>query len=217
MKRIHILLGLALTVVVAHADLIIETSVVNPQSSNYFILKMKGGKVRAEEVGGDRITIYDLNTVDELTLFHKTREAVKTPLLKFRQTARFTNAIAVNAKLPKPQYTGKTEKVNGYDTEIYTWTNSRGESVTLWVARNFPNLAKIKKDLDKLEKLHTSLDKEAPGSSELPGMVLKAQRTGIGPKGGGLTSTTTVVSAREETIDASIFELPKDYHEVTSP
>jgi Domain of unknown function (DUF4412) len=218
MKRIHILLGLGLTVVVAHADLIIETREVTPQMTKDGVLRIKGAKIRADVVGDDKSLIIDSNTGDELTLSHERKEALRTSLLKFRQTARYTNAIAAKARLPKPRSTGKTEKVNGYDTEIYAWTNSYGMPVTLWVAMNFPNLARIKKELAALDKLNdTYMEKYAPDSSEVPGMCLKMQSVGVSKKDVGLTNTTTLVSVREETIDASIFEVPKDYHEVTSP
>jgi hypothetical protein len=221
MKRIFILPALVFTIVAARADLVIEQSVVGPQSTRNGIIKIKGDKIRADMVDGtlsDRSQIIDLNTGDEFTLLHNKKEVVKTSLMKFRQTSYYSNAIAANTKLPKPLNTGKTEKVNGYDTEIYTWTNSRGMTETLWVAKNFPNFGKIKNDLAKLDKLNDAeLDKMAPDQSALSGMLIKMQWAGIGPKESGLTLTTTLISAKVEPIDASIFEVPKDYHEVKSP
>jgi hypothetical protein len=203
-----ILLALVFIITTAQADLVMEQNVIGPESTNDAVIKIKGDKIRADSAErGDSSMMIDLNTGDEFTLLHKQKEVVKTSTssMQFRKTAYYAKAVAANAKLPKPQDTGKTEIVNGYDAEIYTWTNSRGMTETLWVAKNFPNFEKIKNDLAKLDKLNASnMEKMTPDQSTLPGMLLKMQWSGIGDES-GLTVTTTLVSAKEESIDDSVF------------
>jgi hypothetical protein len=46
----------------------------------------------------------------------------------------------------------------------------------------------------------------------LPGMVVKTQMEMNGQK-----VTSTLVSAKESSVDASIFQTPKDYQQMTQP
>jgi len=119
-----------------------------------------------------------------------------------------------SAEPPKPQATGRTEKIGDYQTEIYTWSNSTGMSATLWVAKDFPNYKKINEQLDRLSKSAAGgMGKGmGPDLGTLPGMLVKSEEAVLGQK-----VTTTLVSAKEAPVDDSVFETPKDYHEMTQP
>jgi hypothetical protein len=52
----------------------------------------------------------------------------------------------------------------------------------------------------------------SPDVGALPGMVVKTQMEMNGQK-----VTSSLVSVKEESVDASIFEAPKDYHEMAQP
>jgi uncharacterized protein DUF4412 len=120
-----------------------------------------------------------------------------------------------NAATPKLQDTGKAETVGGYNAEIYTWTNtSENSGGTVWVAKNFPNYSEIKTQLDKLSKspMGQMTKNMAPDTTSLPGMVIKTIAQVQGQE-----ITMTLISAREEDVDASAFEIPKDYHEMNAP
>jgi hypothetical protein len=127
---------------------------------------------------------------------------------------RLNNGVT-NAEPPKLQDTGQTETVGGYDAEIYTWTNNNNNSGgTVWVAKKFPNYAEIKTQLDKLNNSPMSQMSKgmAPDTSALPGMVIKTKAEVQGQE-----ITTTLISAQEEPVDASAFEIPKDYQEMNAP
>jgi hypothetical protein len=89
---------------------------------------------------------------------------------------------------------------------------------TLWVARNFPNCENIKADLAKLDRANVSFPGKGmqPAISSLPGMVVKSR---LIVKMGEVVQTIniTLVSAKEEPVDPSIFEVPGDYKEWTPP
>ena len=125
------------------------------------------------------------------------------------------NNGATNAGPPKLQDTGKTETVGGYNAEIYTWTNINNNSGgTIWVAKGFPNYAKIKAQLDKLNNSPMSQMSKgmAPDTSALSGMVVKTKAEVQGQE-----ITTTLVSAQEEPVDSSVFEIPQDYQQMDAP
>jgi hypothetical protein len=112
-------------------------------------------------------------------------------------------------KPPAPAVaTGKFERVNGYDTEIYNWSGAHGLTETLWVAKTFPNYDAIKPELARLDWFNDTgpHPNAQPELSRLPGMVIKSESVIKERK-----LTTTLVSAKLETVDASLFELPADY------
>jgi hypothetical protein len=115
------------------------------------------------------------------------------------------------ARPPVPQATGKTQKVGNYDTELYAWSNSRGITGTAWVAKNFPDYLKIKTDLAVLDKaFEGGGDVMNPAVSTLPGMVVRSQVAGSGQ-----TITIALISVKEEPVDASLFQIPANYKEMT--
>ena len=74
--------------------------------------------------------------------------------------------------------------------------------------------AKIKVQLEKLNSSPVGqLSKgSAPDISSLPGMVVKTQTEMNGQK-----VTSTLISVKEQPVDASVFETPKGYQEMTQP
>ena len=203
MKRIFALLTLVCTVATARADLVMELSSPSPFGKCDTIIKIKGDKIRQDSfLNGQKVLsrIINLKTGDDFTVGDSKQITTNSPFLVIQ-----TNSAVVQAKWPKIQDAGKTEKVNGYEAKIYTWTNSDYFTATLWVAKNFPNFKKIKSDLAKLDKINDG--KWMPKFSSLSGMPLKllldaSFRTSA--------ITMTLISANEESIDDSTFELPKD-------
>ena len=179
-------------------------------------MKVRGTKIRLDLYAGQPraiSTIKDLNTGDIVTLMHNQKMFLKTPGAPTKQARPASTGAAANVKPPKPRDTGKSEKMGGYDTKIYTWSNSRGIIGTAWVAKNFPNFAQIRTDLAALDKSPSGTNNDmSPELSTLPGMVVKSQVSG-----GGQTITAILVSAKEEPIDASLFQTPRDYREVPRP
>jgi hypothetical protein len=220
-KRILILFGLAFSLAAARADLVLKQNIESAMMNGTVTTHIKGDKVRVDMPAtpqGAMSTIMDLNSGDSLTLLHQQKVAMKVPGAEIKQMAekmKEARASALtNAPPPKFRDTGKTEKVGGYDTEIYTWLSPDGANQTVWVAKNYPNYAKIKVQMDKLNNSPVAQISKgtAPDVSTLPGMVIKTQMEKDGQK-----VTSTLVSAQEESVDASIFETPKDYQEMTQP
>ena len=185
-------------------------------------MKIKGDRIRVDMAAGPMgnvSTIMDLDAGDSTTLLHQQKMAMKISAAQMQQMMQKMkgrlNNDATNAETPKFQDTGKTETVGDYNAEIYTWTNNNNNSGgTIWVAKDFPNYAEIKTQLDKLSKSSFGQMSKgiAPDTSTLPGMVVKTKAEVQGQE-----ITMTLISAQEEPVDASAFEIPKDYQEMNSP
>jgi hypothetical protein len=208
MKRILIFLALVCAVVGTRADLVMQQQINTPAYNGVVVMKIKGTKIRTDMYTGQPqaiSTIMDLNTGETIMLLH-------TQKLYFRTAGRpVKQAKSSNLALqgPVPQPTGKNQKVGDYDTDLYMWTNSRGITGTIWVAKNYPDYARIQADYAVLDRT-TGSDKEmTPALSTLPGMAVRSQVAG-----GGQTITLALISAKEGPLDTSLFGIPRDYKEV---
>ncbi|HEY5296876.1 MAG TPA: DUF4412 domain-containing protein [Verrucomicrobiae bacterium] len=222
MKRTLAFLILVSTVAAARADFVIQQKMESAMQNGAMTMKIKGDKIRVDmAIGkmGDMSTIMDLGTGEATTLMHQQKMAMKISAAQMQQMmaqmkSRMNNG-GTNAAPPKLQDTGKTETINGYSAEIYNWTNS-GSNVggTIWVAKSYPNYKAIMAQMDKLNKSPMSQMSKgiAPDTSALPGMVIKTKADVQGQE-----VTTTLISAQEEPVNASAFDIPKDYQEMNAP
>ena len=221
MKPTLLLIPLLATLAAARADLVIEQKMESAFQNGNMTMKVKGEKIRTDmEAGpaGAISSIMDLATGDSVTLMHAQKMAMKTSGAQTKQmveTMKKQLGTAADGKSPasKPTDTGKSEKVGNYNAEIYTWTIPTG-TYTFWVAKDFPNYAKIKDQLDKVNKAASAGMGQGmgPDYGALPGMTVKALIETAGQK-----ITTTLVSVKEETVDAALFDAPKDYQQMAQP
>jgi Domain of unknown function (DUF4412) len=218
MKSIFISLALVCAAAGARADLVMQQQITILTNNSVVTVKIKGAKVRLDLNVGRPETISlitDLKTGDTITLMHNQKMFVKTSGAAMKQTNPAGNGVTANTgpKPPVPRATGQTQKVGSYDTELYKWSNSRGITGIAWVARNFPDYARIQADLAVLDKSPGGLDNDInPALSRLPGMMVRSQVTG-----GGQTITMALISAKEEPVDASLFQAPANYKELPQP
>ena len=221
MKQIAISLGLTFSILAARADLVLQQNVESATINGTITTQIKGNKIRVDMPSGPQgamSTIMDLSSGDSTTLLHDQKVAMTVPGAQIKQMAenlkKARAGSETNAAPPKFQDTGKTEKVGNYDAEIYTWSSPDGANQTVWVARDFPNFAKIKVQMDKLNDSPVGQMSKgvAPDVNTLPGMVVKTQMEVNGQK-----ITSTLVSVKEDSVDASIFQTPKDYQQMTQP
>ena len=211
MKRIVILFAVIGAAAGARADLVMQQQITTPNDNGVAAIKIKGAKVRLDMSAGQPqaySTIMDLNTGETITLMHKQKLFLKTPGTPKKQT----KSPGTASKVPVPRPTGKNQKVGDYDTELYSWSNDRGITGTAWVAKNFPDYARIRADIAVLDQIAGADNDTSPELSMLPGMVVRSQVVG-----GGQTITMALISAREEPVNASLFVIPRDYKEVPQP
>ena len=157
MKLIFISLALVCAAASARADLVMQQQITVTTNNSIATIKVKGAKVRLDLYAGQPQAISpitDLKTGDAITLLHNQKMFVKTSGATTKQTNPAGNGATANTapKPPVPRATGQTQKVGSYDTELYKWSNSRGITGTAWVAKNFPDYARIQADLAVLDK-----------------------------------------------------------------
>ena len=208
--KLFFALAIFVTAITARADFVIQQKIESADQNGVLTLKIKGDKTRLDmptERLGNVSVIQDLNTGDKIMMIHQQKVA------KMQSAAEQASA-GNDGENPALVKTGKTEKVGNYDTEIYTWTNDHGMSGTLWVAVNYPDYPKFKSLLKKLHdsKAGQMLKGTQPDTSTLPGMVVKSKKeTPLGEV------ATTLISAKEEPVNASDFQIPDDYRIVGLP
>lgn len=223
MKRLLPILFLGSTLIAARADLVVEQKVESPFQNGNMTMKIKGEKIRVDMPtgpAGAMSSIVNLTTGDSLTLMHGQKMAMKTSgalakqMIEQMQKKTETPAAAgAEAGAAGPKATGKTETVGEYQTEIYT-VNIGGGTYTYWVAKDFPDYAKIKAEMDKVNQMASGgiAKGMGPDLGNLPGVAVKT-RAEIG----GTQITTTLVSAKSGPVDAALFEMPKGYTEMAAP
>ena len=208
MKRTLIFLTLVCAAAGARADLVMQQQILTPNYTGVATMKVKGAKVRLDLYAGQPQAfslITDLNTGETITLMHKQKLFLKTPGTPVKQSSPASPA----AKIPIPRDTGLNQKVGDYDTELYTWSKADGITGTVWVAKNYPDYARIRADIAMLDKTAMANNDTSPGMSMLPGMMVRSQVTG-----GGQTIIVALISAREESLSTSLFGIPRDYKEL---
>jgi hypothetical protein len=198
---------IVLCISVAHADLTVKmgyTGYMGQNKTNYpsmgFITRIKGKKIREDvffEGGNIGNRILNLDMDEAFKLLPDQKMVVKIP---FDRSA-LTNAIPIDII----KDTGKTETVDGYEAEIYTFTRSDGATNSMWIAKDFPNFETIKTDLAKLDRFHLATESGGFHMSTLPGMLLKCTVDNLHKN---ILLQLVVI---EGSVDESIFEVPKDY------
>jgi hypothetical protein len=202
----------------AHADLVIVQKVESPLQSGNMTIKVKDAKARAD-IATQVSTITDGATGDTITLMHAQKSFMRMSaerskaLLAQMQKLQGTAQPGAAQTPPKLTPTGRKEKVDKYDCEVFTWSTGPA-NVTYWIARDCPNFAQVNAALDKTQNAGVSAVGKGmlPSSADFPGMPVKTEMTVNGQK-----VTTTIVSVAEEKVDPAAFEVPKDYKEMAMP
>ena len=199
----------------ARADLVIVQKVESPLQSGNMTIKVKDAKARAD-IAAQISTITDGATGDTITLMHAQKSFMRMSaerskaLIAQMQKLQGGGQPATPAKLTA---TGRKEKVDKYDCEVFTWSTGPA-NVTYWIARDFPNFAQVNAALEKTQNAGVSAVGKGmlPSAADFPGMPVKTEMTVNGQK-----VTTTIVSVAEENVDPAAFDVPKDYKEMAMP
>ena len=207
-----ILLALLLSTAALRADLTMEQRSADTNRTVVTITMLHSNMMRMEQPGNNLVVIANLTTRDSFTLLtNKTYLKRWGSEVKWEMSEdiKFTHGTnEVDFAPAKAVDTGKSESVNGYDAEIYTWSGAYGLKETLWVAKSYPNYNAIRTELGKLDLFndtgpHRNIQ---PLLSLLPGMVVKSESVIRGH-----AVTTTLVSTKLDALDPSLFKVPADY------
>ena len=206
--------ALLFSLAVARADFVIVQNVDGlGQQAGSITVKIKDMKTRAE-LSPQISYIIDGGTGESITLMHAQKGFMKVSAEQGKALMEQVKKNSGTGGAPaKPVATGKKETVGQWPAEIFTWSGG-SLSVTYWVAKDFPNASAIQAAMDKAQAASVgALGKGVlPANSAFPGMVVKTEM-----KMKQKTITSTIVSVKEENVDAKEFEIPADYKELPTP
>lgn len=187
-------LGLIALAISAQADLVIEQKMEGPLQNSTMKMSIKGEKIRTD-VGTEATSIVDLSSKTMLNLMHAQKMSMEMKMPE-------VSAATTEALKPKVTHTGEKAKVDGHECEIILMETG-GAKMKMWVAKNYPNYEKFKKEIETLNKF------SAQGSVEpvdLGGMPLKIESEIAGQK-----TTVSLVSVKHGPLDDSLFKAPAGY------
>lgn len=200
----------------ASADWVIESKIESPQLNAETTTKVKGDKLRVDIPNGPAgamSSIVDTKSGESIQLVHSQKMAVKTSAETLKQAMDAAKQKAGGKEGAKPDLkpTGETEKVGGYDCEIYTWADG-GVTAKLWVAKNHPQAKALKEFEKQMRSGFFGGMQMGPDTSTLSGPAIKTETTTQGMK-----ITSTIVSIKEQDVNANEFEVPAGYQSMSLP
>lgn len=204
--------ALCLSAALLRADLVIVQKVDGSGQSGEQTIKIKGDKARTD-LGQPVSMITDGATGEIVTLMHTAKTYLKVAPDQTKAMMNQLQKLRANAEPAKLQPTGKKEKIGEYECEIFT-ANLGGLTATYWIAKDFPNYQAVLAQLEKLQAGTISAMGKGlmPELKDFPGMMMKTEMDM-----GGKKIVTTLLSAKEETVDPAIFKVPANYREITAP
>ncbi len=197
----------------ARADYIVKQNVDNGGQSQSITLKIKDTKCRVDATE-QTTALMDSKTGETTVLIHPQKSFMKISKEQLVAQAKAMKDMLGNqsdnpagAEL-KP--TGKKEKINGYDTEEYTY-DLNGTHNTVAVAKDFPNYKGL---VTALYNVQSGPGMEAFRTMALPpdkfpGMPIRSTVEVMNQK-----VTTTLESAQQTTLADADFNVPSDYQEL---
>ena len=204
------IVALILAATLAKADWVLVQKTDTAGKENVVTTKIKGDLARVDM--GDKMTV--IVSAEGMTmLMHPQKMMMKKDLASIKAAVETAGKALPGDQTPaKPVATGQKEKVGEWDTEIFTWEGQMGKG-RFWVAKNFPKHEEISAISDKLGKLvGKSMAGMSPQASDFDGMVVKSEVTIMGK-----SVNSSLVSAKEETVDPQEFVPPSDYQEMKLP
>jgi hypothetical protein len=179
----------AFVIVPLRADLtIVYSTTVQPASHNQKVeptptvvaagsnmtIKVKGDKARID-VSPQVTAIFDGQTGELINLLNDQKTIVRITPDKMRVIADMLNKFGSNKSSDKPRLTptGQRERINGYDTEQYTY-EGLDFMATYWIAPNYPNGAAALAQLQSIKsELWDAANTKMPDFRDFPGLPIR--------------------------------------------
>jgi hypothetical protein len=198
--------------VFAQADLVVVQKVEGGGQAGEQTIKIKGDKARTD-LNPTVSMLTDGATGESITLMHTGRTYLKVSAEQTKSMMNQLQKLRTGTEPPKLQDTGKKEKIGNYDCQIFT-ADLGALKVTYWLAKDFPDYQNVLAQLEKFQAGAISAMGKGvmPELKDFPGMIMKTETDMAGKK-----VVTTLVSAKEENVDPTIFVIPKSYTEISSP
>lgn len=196
----------------ARADLTIVQQVDGVGQNGEVTVKIKGDKERVD--GPSQPTrIIDGKTGEMTDLMNDRKNYVKISAAQIKAAAASMNLNAdKKPDAPKLTPTGKKETISGYETEEYSYETPMFKA-SFWIANKYPGAADILKQMQApIAGAWKPSNMGMPDYTDFSGLPLKTVIS-VGPN----QVVTTIVSIKQDSLNASDFDIPKDFQELKKP
>jgi hypothetical protein len=154
---------------------------------------------------GDGSMITSRETNEVILLLHDVRVYAKLPVNPEELKAKGTNSTPL-----KWVETGETETIGNHTGRIYLGTNAETHMAQkCWMTTDLPNYKNIQAVLKKASRNQEPYHLFPVMLNPPPGIAIKSETR----FGDGTGMTVTLISAQDETVDSSEYEVPKGYHD----
>ena len=197
----------------ARADLTIVQKVEGAAQNGEVTVKIKGDKERID-APSQPTRIIDGKTGEMTDLMNDRKSFVRISAQQMKAAAETINKFNGGEKPAAPNLTptGKKETINGYETEEYVYQTPQFKA-SFWVATKYPDAAGILKQLQApMAGAWKPSNVGMPDYTDFAGLPLKTVIS-VGDN----QVVTTIMSIKQDSINATDFEVPKDFQELKKP
>jgi Domain of unknown function (DUF4412) len=200
-------------VVSAPADLTIVQRVDGVGQNGEVTVKIKGDKERID-APSQPTRIIDGKTGEMTDLLNERKSFVRISADQMKAAAETINKFDDGKQSSRPKLTssGKKETINGYETEEFVYETPQFKA-SFWVATKYPDASGILKQMQApVSGAWKPSNMGMPDYTDFAGLPLK---TVISV--GNNQVSTTIMSIKKDSINATDFEVPKDFQELKKP
>ncbi len=197
----------------ARGDVTITQKVEGAGPVDTMVMKIKGDKARVEP-NAQMTMIMDSKTGDMLNLMNEQKKFIRISSAQVKAVAGLANGDkdedAASTK-PALKATGRKETILGYEAQEYV-TETPSFKATYWISTTYPGAKEITQQLQAVSNVWKSAAKHMPDMRDFPGLPLRSVVTVNGKE-----ITSTLVSAKQDSLGDEEFVVPKDYQEIKMP
>jgi hypothetical protein len=192
-------------------------------------IKIKGDRARID-ASSQLTTIFNGKTGEVINLLNDQKTVVRISPGKLKAVTDMLDKFSDKKAAPektKLTPTGRKERVNGYETEQYTY-DGPGFKAIYWIAPDYPHGAAILAQLQSIKsEFWDAANTRMPDFRDFPGLPIRtrmilskempADKPGGSPSNHGTEITSTITSVSHDPINDSEFTIPGDFKETKLP
>jgi hypothetical protein len=197
----------------ARADLTIVQKVEGATQNGEVTVKIKGDKERID-APSQPTRIIDGKTGEMTDLMNDRKSFVRISAQQMKAAAETINKFNGGEKPAAPKLipTGKKETINGYETEEFVYETPQFRA-SFSVAMKYPDAAGILTEMQApLSGAWKPSNMGMPDYTDFAGLPLKTVIS-VGDN----QVVTTIMSIKQDSINAADFEIPRDFQELKKP
>lgn len=195
-------------ITVGHAGYTLIEQIDGNDSTTQATVQLEGNKMRSD-LGSTLSVIVDGDTGDSIFLHHEDRTFSRVTPEQARKLWQRMNDAQLKSDPGTLLATGEKKMIGSFNADLYTWTIG-AMKMRLWTTQEFPNGPALQAQLDRMQELgvNGAVATYMPPKGKVPGLRL---RTELELKGQRVAYT--ILSVKEEPVEAAHFTIPIGYRE----